>query len=257
MTYESLLSQIEPHLDKSRAELPLNIVEMLRGRVEQFQVVEAVINNIPQYGERVRKVPGRAPNLYAVWDDLFPAGRRYSAVQYDAQHDPANEMHNDSDWNHIYEIDVLQKAIQERELMAPQTYSELEEKEKSLLELQVKLADRNRQFNNDAWCENDNHDESTNKGITKQQALIAFESPCKDFALKKILENTPKWIEDARLRKGKPGPGHPTIWNPVILAIALIEYKRVPKPHINKAFYEHNFLAGWRDEWMERSKEMR
>lgn len=90
------------------------------------------------------------------------------------------------------------------------------------------------------------------KGITKDQALIAFESLVK-INLKSAMEDKPKWIKDACLDKGAPGKKHPSLWDPVILGIAIREQCNVPKSKLTHAFLDHPFLQDWRNDWSEKS----
>lgn len=90
------------------------------------------------------------------------------------------------------------------------------------------------------------------RGILKSQALTAFESVVGTCNLKKLLADKPKWILGACLDRGKKGTRE-GIWNPVILAIALMDRKYAQKPKLTNAFHTHNFLSHWRDEWIEKS----
>jgi hypothetical protein len=90
------------------------------------------------------------------------------------------------------------------------------------------------------------------KGITKQQALIAFDSAA-NGKLKNALEDASKWIVDARVSKGTPGGRHKTKWNPVVMAIAIREHCKTPKEKLNQVFTANSFLREWREEWEEKS----
>ncbi len=92
-------------------------------------------------------------------------------------------------------------------------------------------------------------------GITKNQALMAFGNLVPiNFA--KVLADVPKWIVDARLSKGTPGDRHKTMWCPVLLAVALHERKYVSKKHLNRVFFDHEFLKQWRQEWHDVSEDL-
>lgn len=92
-------------------------------------------------------------------------------------------------------------------------------------------------------------------GITKDQAIEAFGGLVK-IDLANALEDDPKWIADARLARGTKGGKHGSIWCPVLLAICLYENKRVPKTKLNQAFFTHDFLARWREDWHEKSADL-
>lgn len=92
-------------------------------------------------------------------------------------------------------------------------------------------------------------------GITKQQALTAF-GGLVTIKLSSAMEDAKQWIVPARTSKGTKGGRHESMWNPVLLAIALYEHKKVPKPKLNHAFFTHSFLSAWLDEWKEQSEEL-
>lgn len=92
------------------------------------------------------------------------------------------------------------------------------------------------------------------RGITKQQAITAFDGLVA-VSLKNALEDCPAWIEPALESRGTPGGRHPTLWNPVMLATCLYDKKDVPKPMLNSAFFTHDFLREWREEWQELTAE--
>ena len=93
------------------------------------------------------------------------------------------------------------------------------------------------------------------KEITTSQALTAFEHLVGTFKLRPALANKPDWILVANVQKGSRGKknGLEGTWNPVILAIALMDKKYAQKPKLTNAFHTHNFLSNWRDEWIEKS----
>ena len=92
-------------------------------------------------------------------------------------------------------------------------------------------------------------------GISKAQAIDAFDALV-TINLASALEDGPKWIADARLSKGTPGGRHRTLWCPVLLAICLYEKHRVKKSALNRVFFDHDFLKGWRDAWHEQSADL-
>jgi hypothetical protein len=96
---------------------------------------------------------------------------------------------------------------------------------------------------------------SRREGITKGQAILAFNSIAKTD-LKSALEDGKKWIVSARVRKGTPGGKHPSVWHPVELAVCLYEKQRVEVSQLDKVFRTQVFLAPWRDEWREKMELM-
>jgi hypothetical protein len=93
------------------------------------------------------------------------------------------------------------------------------------------------------------------KGITTHQAVIAFESYA-PIKLGRALSNGKGPCGTARIQRGTPGRKHATLWNPVLLAVIFLEKYKVPKKHLTRAFYEHDFLANWREEWNEISADI-
>ena len=69
------------------------------------------------------------------------------------------------------------------------------------------------------------------------------------ISLKNALEDKPRWIQDANISKGTRGGKFPSLWNPVILAIALEEVYFVPKRKLTAAFVNNVSLKEWRQEW--------
>lgn len=96
--------------------------------------------------------------------------------------------------------------------------------------------------------------QAASKFITKSQAVTAF-GGLVEIDLAGAMEEGKQWILDARVSKGARGR-YQSMWNPVLLAIALREHKMVPKPKLNQAFFTHDFLSDWREEWHEHSKEL-
>lgn len=88
--------------------------------------------------------------------------------------------------------------------------------------------------------------------ITTTQALTAFEEMTNPFNLRKLLSDKPKWIKVACIDSGKQGSRVGT-WNPLLLAIALRDQKKIPKSKLTSAFSTHKFLFDWRDDWLENS----
>lgn len=89
-------------------------------------------------------------------------------------------------------------------------------------------------------------------GLTKEKILTAFEDLLNGrYGLRKAMgDGETKWLLDARISKGTPGRGgHKAQWNPLLLAVALREKGYATKADLNRAFFQHSFLAEWRDEW--------
>jgi hypothetical protein len=97
--------------------------------------------------------------------------------------------------------------------------------------------------------------QSTRTGITKHQALAAFDGLVA-IDLAGALEDGKKWVEPARLSRGAKGQRHTSMWDPVLLAIALYEHKKVAKVKLNRVFFEYKFLTEWREEWHEKSEDL-
>ena len=93
------------------------------------------------------------------------------------------------------------------------------------------------------------------KGITTQQAQTAFGGLVK-ISLESAMDDGKRWIEPARVSRGAKGGRHLSKWNPVLLAIALHEHKKVPKPKLNQAFFMHKFLSEWDEEWKRYSEDL-
>lgn len=94
-------------------------------------------------------------------------------------------------------------------------------------------------------------------GITKNQVLTAF-SGLTDIDLAKALANG-KGLYSKNLAKvvsGTPGSRHAALWDPVILAAGFYEKYRAPRSKLNKVFMEHQFLAPWREKWIEQAEDL-
>lgn len=89
-------------------------------------------------------------------------------------------------------------------------------------------------------------------GILKNQAIIAFGGLVK-IDLAGAMEEGKIWLQDARVSRGARGR-YQSKWNPVLLAIALHEHKRVSKARLNQAFFANEFLLPWLEEWKEHSE---
>lgn len=92
-------------------------------------------------------------------------------------------------------------------------------------------------------------------GITKSQVLIAFDALVTTTNLSKAMADGVGWVVRARISKGSPGRGrHVSMWNPLLMSVELCEKKFTTKQAINRAFFTHQFLAPWREQWDEHSQ---
>ncbi|MEC5159775.1 MULTISPECIES: hypothetical protein [unclassified Janthinobacterium] len=93
------------------------------------------------------------------------------------------------------------------------------------------------------------------RGITKNQARTAF-AGLVEINLEKRLGDACGLYGDegARVQAGSRGGRHPSLWNPVLLALGLNEQNGVALHKLNNAFRDHRFLAVWQDEWREASE---
>lgn len=71
----------------------------------------------------------------------------------------------------------------------------------------------------------------------------------------KYLGDPPKWLEKARSRKGAQGAGDAATWNPVTIAVALLD-KSTPISKLDAVFKLRSVKA-WSDEWDERRELLR
>lgn len=95
------------------------------------------------------------------------------------------------------------------------------------------------------------------EGVTKNQILAAFDALVTTTNLSKAMADGMQWAVRARVSKGTRGRGgHESLWNPLLMAVELCERKLATKADISRAFFKHNFLADWREQWTEQSDEM-
>lgn len=91
---------------------------------------------------------------------------------------------------------------------------------------------------------------TTIAGLTRA-AVLAVDWPLKarfnQDSLDNALSDPPKWLEPAREMPGKPGKGGSAIWNPVLLAVALIEQNYATQTALEKFFASQ--LPAWLDAW--------
>ena len=90
------------------------------------------------------------------------------------------------------------------------------------------------------------------KGISKEQVLIAFASIVKIDLEKALMSATGIFGDDgARVKSGPRVAKNKALWNPVTLALGLNDTYRVSMPHLKRAFNAHPFLSEWKDQWQE------
>lgn len=97
-------------------------------------------------------------------------------------------------------------------------------------------------------------------GITKKQVIAAFTGMHfdeKQWA--KYLASPAPWLKVCRVQRGsKSWCKQPSLWNPVLVAVALTEGGRnVPFRRLDGAFAGNKFLACWQDEWRDKSEILR
>ncbi|WJF91155.1 hypothetical protein QS306_05830 [Paraburkholderia bonniea] len=71
---------------------------------------------------------------------------------------------------------------------------------------------------------------------------------------RRYLADPPKWLERARVDRGKKGAGNAATWNPVIVAVYLCDKKQASKSKLKKVFDGHKAMKAWASEWEDRSK---
>nr|WP_315472165.1 hypothetical protein [uncultured Undibacterium sp.] len=90
----------------------------------------------------------------------------------------------------------------------------------------------------------------SNKGITKEQALLAFAGLVKinlDTAL--MSGEAIFGDEGARIKSSTKAAKNKWQWNPVTLALGLNDNYRVPMSRLKRVFIEHDFLMPWAAQW--------
>jgi len=92
------------------------------------------------------------------------------------------------------------------------------------------------------------------KGINKDNVITAFQ-PLVKIKLGAALANNKALFFDALVQRGARGKKDRTLWNPVILAVGFYDKYQVPKVHLNRTFFEYNFLADYREGWKEMSSD--
>lgn len=90
------------------------------------------------------------------------------------------------------------------------------------------------------------------KGISKEQVIIAFASIVKIDLEKALTSGSGIFGDDgARVKSGPRVAKNKLLWNPVTLALGLNDAYRVPISHLKRAFSAHPFLDEWRDQWQQ------
>lgn len=99
--------------------------------------------------------------------------------------------------------------------------------------------------------------EKTPPGITKQQIITAFEGiKFNAEQWSKYTASVPGWLLPARMQRGtKSVAKHPTLWNPVLVAVALLD--SAPIKRLDAVFQTHKFLSEWAEIWTDRSEILR
>lgn len=96
--------------------------------------------------------------------------------------------------------------------------------------------------------------EAVKRGITKQQAINAFEGLHFDRdKWSKRLADPPDWLKECRVTPGVQGRRTSATWNPVLIAAALID-KEIGIKKLDAVFVR---LKDWADEWREASASFR
>jgi len=97
----------------------------------------------------------------------------------------------------------------------------------------------------------------TNSGINRNQVIGAFTvktNPDENFRFwDDKLGRPPKWLADAVVQRGKPGES--TLWNPLLVAHALLD-KKYMKCHQLDSVINKNF-PGFLDDWKEQTEDKR
>jgi hypothetical protein len=90
----------------------------------------------------------------------------------------------------------------------------------------------------------------SNKGITKEQAILAFAGLVKiNFEVALMSGEAIFGDEGARIKSSTKAAKNKWLWNPVTLALGLNDNYRVPMSHLKRVFMEHDFLMPWAAQW--------
>lgn len=90
----------------------------------------------------------------------------------------------------------------------------------------------------------------SNKGITKEQAILAFASLVKINLEAALMSGEAIFGDDgARIKSSTKAAKNKWLWNPVTLALGLNDNYRVPMSRLKRVFMEHEFLMPWTVQW--------
>lgn len=90
----------------------------------------------------------------------------------------------------------------------------------------------------------------SNKGITKEQALLAFGGLVKiNFETALMSGEAIFGDEGARIKSSTKAAKNKWLWNPVTLALGVNDNYRVPMSRLKRVFLEHEFLMPWMAQW--------
>jgi hypothetical protein len=90
----------------------------------------------------------------------------------------------------------------------------------------------------------------SNKGITKEQAILAFAGLVKiNFEVALMSGEAIFGDEGARIKSSTKAAKNKWQWNPVTLALGLNDNYRVPMSRLKRVFMEHDFLMPWAAQW--------
>lgn len=94
----------------------------------------------------------------------------------------------------------------------------------------------------------------TPKGVDKQTVILKFHGIYWSVdKWSKYLANPPNWLKDCRVSRGTKSKNNPSTWNPVQIAITLID-KGIPIKKLDAVFVS---FKDWHDEWIEKSEYLR
>ncbi|MFZ6800872.1 hypothetical protein [Undibacterium sp. Di24W] len=92
----------------------------------------------------------------------------------------------------------------------------------------------------------------SNKGIIKEQAILAFASLVKiNFEVALMNGEAIFGDEGARIKSSAKAAKNKWLWNPVTLALGLNDNYRVPMSRLKRVFMEHEFLMPWMAQWQD------
>ena len=231
--HQSLRGLIQPHIDKSFEELPEELSRM----------VEAVFSGL--------------------WNKMDAKYQYEFAVKRDYDNDPANEEEIKYRRNLSSEINKVRREIGKWELMRHQNDPvKAKIQDEKLTELRAKLSELSELLEK-PWERPPNLQSdaakvvATKRGITKNQVIDAFAGLHFDGhnGWRNALSDVPQWIEPCRVTLGRKGDNSiSATWNPVLIAVALID-KGITAKQLDAVFFhsQHDWADEWADEWAEAS----